>query len=402
MRLLIVGNGVAGVTTARLVAERDPSAEVTIYSDEPHAYYPRPRLIELLAGRVQPEGMPFYPEDWYVERGLRTVLGHHVAEVQLEAREVALDDGRRAPFDQLVLATGAHCWVPPIPGVEAEGVFALRTMRDALALRDRASQVQHAVVLGGGLLGLDTAMALRAHGIGVTAVELLPRLLPRQLDDEGAALLQRTTEERGVSILTGDACARIERHAGGLRLSLKSGQNLDAGLVVVSAGIRANVDLAREAGLACHNGVLVNERLQTSAPGVYAVGDVAEFGGRIWGIIPAALAQAQVAAAQILGHMDTLYRDIVPSTTLKVTGIDLTSIGEVNPQGDGVVEARQTDPTAGVYRKLVIREGHVVGAIVLGERSSVRAVSQLIARKVDVSAHVSSLLKPGFDLASLL
>jgi nitrite reductase (NADH) large subunit len=286
--------------------------------------------------------------------------------------------------------------------VEAEGVFALRTMRDALALRDRASQVQHAVVLGGGLLGLDTAMALRAHGIGVTAVELLPRLLPRQLDDEGAALLQRTTEERGVSILTGDACARIERHAGGLRLSLKSGQNLDAGLVVVSAGIRANVDLAREAGLACHNGVLVNERLQTSAPGVYAVGDVAEFGGRIWGIIPAALAQAQVAAAQILGHMDTLYRDIVPSTTLKVTGIDLTSIGEVNPQGDGVVEVRQTDPTAGVYRKLVIREGHVVGAIVLGERSSVRAVSQLIARKVDVSAHVSSLLKPGFDLASLL
>jgi len=154
--------------------------------------------------------------------------------------------------------------------------------------------------------------------------------------------------------------------------------------------------------LSCNKGLVVNERLLTSAPDVYAVGDVAEFNGRIWSIIPAALAQAQVAAAQICGERDILYKDIVPSTTLKVTGIDLTSVGEVNPQGDGFVEERRIDAAKGIYKKLVIRDGRVVGAIVLGDRSGVRAITQLIERKVNVSAYVGTLLDEGFNLASLV
>jgi len=402
MRLLVIGNGVAGVTTARLVAERDASAEITIYSDEPYPYYARPRLIELLAGRVAPESMAFYPEEWYQKRGLHVELGRRVVGIKPQAHEITLDDGWSAAYDRLVLATGAHAWVPPIPGANMEGVLTLRSMRDALALRERASGGGQAVILGGGLLGLDTATALRAQRMGVLVVEMAPRLLPRQLDAEGAVVLQRAIEEQGVEVLTGDTCALIERRNGRVGLGLKSGRTLEADLVVISAGVRPNLELAREAGLACNNGLLVNERLLTSAPDVYAVGDVAEFSGRVWGIIPAALAQAQVAAAQVIGNGDVIYKDIVPSATLKVTGIDLTSMGEVNLQGDGFVEVRREDAAKGAYKKLVIRNGQVVGAIVLGDRSSVRAISQLIERKVDVSAHVGSLLDEGFNLAGLI
>jgi len=402
MRLVVIGNGVAGVTTARLVAERDPSAEVTIYSEEPYPYYARPRLIELLAGRVAPEDMAFYPEEWYRKRGLCVVLGCRVVQLKPQSREVTLANGERIAYDQLVLATGARPWVPPIKGADAEGVYTLRSMDDALALRDRAKEGKRAVILGGGLLGLDTAMALRVHGIGVTVVEIAPHLLPRQLDAQGAAVLQRAIEERGVDIITGDACEWIERQNGHLRLKLKSNRALEAGLVVISAGVQPRLELAQEAGLSCNKGLVVNERLLTSAPDVYAVGDVAEFNGRIWSIIPAALAQAQVAAAQICGERDILYKDIVPSTTLKVTGIDLTSVGEVNPQGDGFVEERRIDAAKGIYKKLVIRDGRVVGAIVLGDRSGVRAITQLIERKVNVSAYVGTLLDEGFNLASLV
>lgn len=402
MRLVVIGNGVAGVTTARLVAERDPSAEVTLYSDEPYPYYPRPRLIELLAGRVAPENMPFYPEEWYQKRGLHVVLSRRVGQLKPRSREIILANGESVSYDRLVLATGARPWVPPITGADTEGVYTLRSMDDALALRDRAREGKRAVVLGGGLLGLDTAMALRAHGIEVTVVEVAPHLLPRQLDAEGAVVLQRAIEERGVNVLTRDTCALLERRNGNLRLSLKSGRALEAGLVVISAGVRPSFELAQEAGLRCNKGVLVDERLLTGAPDVYAVGDVAEFNGRVWGIIPAALAQAQIAAAQICGERDALYKDIVPSTTLKVTGIDLTSMGEVNPQGNGFVEERRVDADRGIYKKLVFRDGRVVGAIILGDRSGIRAISQLIERKVDVSAHVGALLDEGFNLASLL
>lgn len=402
MRLVIIGNGVAGVTTARWVAERDPSVEVTIYSDELYPYYPRPRLIELLAGRVSLENMAFYPDEWYQKRGLRVLLGRRVVQLRPQAREITLAHGESVSYDRLVLATGARPWVPPIAGVHIEGVYTLRSLDDALVLRDRAQESKRAVILGGGLLGLDTAMALRAHRIEVTVVEVAPHLLPRQLDAEGAAVLQGMIEERGVNVLTGDTCELLERHNGVVRLKLKSGRVLEAGLVVVSAGVRPNLELAQEAGLSYRKGVLVNERLLTSAPDVYAVGDVAEFNGQVWGIIPVALAQAQVAAAQICGDEEVLYKDVVPSTTLKVMGIDLTSIGEVNPQGDGFVERRWLDAEKGVYRKLVLRDGRIVGAIILGDRAGIRAIGQLIERKVDVSPYVGALFDEGFDLASLV
>jgi len=342
-----------------------------------------------------------YPASWYEERHIQMTLGQRIVRLEPTAHRVIGANGSVDRYDLLVLATGAHSFIPPLPGGEL-GVYALRTMQDALYLLERVATAKRVVVLGGGLLGLDTSAALSARdNIEVTVVEMQPRLLPRQLDAEGASVLQSILEGKGLRILTGDSCVQIETDGSTQRIRLKSGRTFDADLVLASAGVRPNIELAQQAGLACSRGVLVNECLLTSDASIYAVGDVAEFNQRVWGIIPAALAQARVAAAQITGDTSTLYQDIVPSTTLQVTGIDLTSIGEVNPQGDGFIEVRRTESIAGVYKKLVIRAGRIVGAIVLGDKSSVRAINQLIARQTDVSAYVDRLLSNGFDLAKL-
>jgi len=406
MKLVIIGNGVAGVTVARHVAERAPAIEIVIYSGESYPYYPRPRLIDLLAGRVSLDELALYPPEWYESHRIRTVLGTSVTEVRPDAHEILLADGASDQYGKLVLATGASPWVPPIPGVDLEHVHVLRTVADALALRDRAQQSKRAVVLGGGLLGLDTAAALCARGIEVCTIEALPRLLPKQLDPEGAEVLGKIIASKGVQFIAGDVCARLEGEGRVERVYLKSGRVIETDLVVVSTGIRSNTQLAAAACLACQRGITVNDRLQTTHPDIYAVGDAAEFHQRVWGIIPAAVAQARVAAAQIVGDTGVVYEDIVPSTTLKVTGVDLTSIGVVNPQEEagaaGFSEVRYTNAEAGVYKKLVLRDGRVVGAIVLSDRSDLRAINQLIAQQVDVSAHAHMLLSEGFDLMSLV
>jgi NAD(P)H-nitrite reductase large subunit len=402
MKLAIIGNGVAGTTTARYVADRDRSIEIEIYSEEPYRYYPRPRLIDLLAAKVSKEDIVFYPEAWYAEREIQTFLGRRVVAIHPRAHEIQLEQGGSVTYDQLVLATGARAVVPPIPGIDLDGVYTFRTMRDALTLRDRAEKIEHAVILGGGLLGLDTSRALCAHGIGVTVVELLPWLLPMQLDREGADLLQRFLEDAGAEIVTGDPCASIEGNGKVDRIRLRSGTVIETDMLIMSVGVRPNRQLAERAGLAHNRGVVVDERLRTSDEDVYAVGDVAEFRGKVWGIIPVALAQARVAAAQITGDSEVHYRAIVPSTTLRVAGIVLTSLGEVTPEGGQFAEVRHLDSDARVYKKLVIRDGRIVGAIVLGDRTSVPAIQRLMTRQVNVSAHVDSLLREDFDLASLL
>lgn len=400
MQIAIIGNGVAGVTTARYVAERDPAIDITIYSREPYPYYPRPRLIDFVAGDVSLDGMPQYDEAWYARRGIETCLACEVVKIDPAGHTLTLPTGEQHAYDKLVLATGASSYIPPIAGVDRPGVSALRTLSDAVRLCEQVRACRHVVILGGGLLGLDSAVSLTHYVVDITVVEALPRLLPRQLDRDGAELLQQLIEARGIRIITGDLCLEVlgEGRVEGIRL--KSGASLEACLLLISAGVRANIALAAGAGLACNRGIIVNDRMQTSEPDIYAVGDCAEFEGRVWGIIPAALAQARVAGAQIAGATDVLYEDIVPSTTLKVSGIDLTSLGEVNPEGDGYQEYRFLDEPRGVYKKVVVREGRVVGAILLGDRTDLQAVTRLVSQKIDVSAVADQLLTPDFDLAA--
>lgn len=405
MNFTIIGNGVAGNTAALALSRLVPGARIDLYAAEAHPYYPRPLLPEFLAGELDLEHLYFKPLSWYAGRNIALHLGVPVAAIIPQEHRITLADGTKAGYDRLLLAAGAQAWVPPIRGADKPGVFTLRTVDDALAIRSYARQARRAIVIGGGLLGLEAARALRVLGLQVRVVEFLPRLLPRQLDAEGAAVLQGLIEGRGIEIML-DVAAEEVLEADGVRgLRLKDGREMEGELVLVSTGIRSNVALARQADLEVSHGVVVDEHLRTSAADVYAAGDVAEFDGRVYGIVPAAIEQARVAAAHMAGDESATYQGTVPFTTLKVTGIDLTSVGVIMPEEGREAEyqeLRRTDGAQGLYRKLVLKDGRIVGAILLGDKARVGPVTQLINQPVDVSAHVERLLDDDFDLKSLL
>lgn len=405
MNFTIIGNGVAGNTAALALSRLVPGARINVYAAEAHPYYPRPLLTEFLAGELDLEHLYFKPLSWYAGRNIALHLGMPVAAIIPQEHRITLADGTKAGYDRLLLAAGAQAWVPPIRGADKPGVFTLRTVDDALAIRSYARQARRAIVIGGGLLGLEAAWALRVLGLQVRVVEFLPRLLPRQLDAEGAAVLQGLIEGRGIEIMLDVAAEEVLGADGVRELRLKDGREMEGELVLVSTGIRSNVALARQAHLEVSHGVVVDEHLRTSAADVYAAGDVAEFDGRVYGIVPAAIEQARVAAAHMAGDESATYQGTVPFTTLKVTGIDLTSVGVIMPEEGWEAEyqeLRRTDGAQGLYRKLVLKDGRIVGAILLGDKARVGPVTQLINQSVDVSAHVERLLDDDFDLKSLL
>ncbi len=423
MKHVIVGNGVAGFTAAQAIARADPSAEVHVLSAEPHPYYRRPLLWEFIAGQIAQDALIFRPAAWYAERGIRLHLGVRATALDLAAHRLVLADGSRVEYDRLLLATGGRSFIPPCEGVDKEGVFTLRTLEDALAIKAYALPLSPplggrkggAVVVGGGLLGLETARALRTAGLDVTVVEFFPHLLPRQLDAEGAEVLQSLLEAQGLQVITGGETEAIlgDGRADGIRLKAcpergrnvrrrRDGRTVPGELVLFSTGIRSELTLAQAAGLEVNRGIFVDDHLRTSAPDVFAAGDAAEFEGRVYGIIPAAVEQARVAAANMVAPGSAVYDGTLPTTTLKVAGAELASLGECVVEGDEYNALRHVDLPAGHYRKFVLRDGRIVGAILLNDKQRVRPVTQLIEQEVDVSAYGERLLDDDFDLKSLV
>jgi NAD(P)H-nitrite reductase large subunit len=284
-----------------------------------------------------------------------------------------------------------------------DGVFALRTLDDAIAIRSWArDRAASAVVVGGGLLGLETARALKTAGLGVTVVESCPHLLPRQLDVEGAAVLQALLEEQGLHIVTGGRTEAVVGNGAVTGIQLQSDVRIACDLVLCSTGIRSEIGLADAAGIETNRGIVVDGHLQTSAPNVYAAGDVAEFRGRVYGIIPPAIEQARIAASNLVDPGSATYEGSVPSTTLKVAGAELTAIGDCLADGEDIVALRHIDMPGRHYGKLVLHQGRIVGAILLNDRERARTVGQLIDRGIDVSDQGDLLLDDTFDLGSLV
>jgi nitrite reductase (NADH) large subunit len=280
-------------------------------------------------------------------------------------------------------------------------VFTLRTLTDARAIKAYAQNVPTAVVIGGGLLGLETARALRTAGLEVTVVEFFPYLLPRQLDAEGAGVLQSLLEAQGLKIITSGATEAVAGKDHAVCVVLRDRREIPGEMVIFSTGIRSEVSLAQMAGLDVNHGIIVDGQLQTSANDVFAAGDAAEFDGQVYGIIPAAIEQARAAAANMVAPGSSTYAGTVPATTLKIAGAELTSLGESTAE-DKVTHLRHIDLKAGRYRKFVLRDGRIVGAILLNDRRRVQPVAQLIERSVDVSDDADRLLDDDFDLKSLL
>jgi ferredoxin-nitrate reductase len=323
--------------------------------------------------------------------------------VDVAAREVELGDGERLGYDRLVIATGSQPALPPIPGIELEGVLAFRSMGDCRAILAAAlgPDSRSAVVIGGGLLGLEAARGLRERGLRVTVVHLADRLMEPQLDPLSAQLLARSLAGLGVDLRLGASTETITGEDGRVRsVLLAGGEELDADLVVVATGVRPDVQLARDAGLEVDRAIVVDDELRTSAPGVYAVGECAQHRGVVYGLWAPLLQQAKVAGASLCGE-PAAFRGAVPATTLKVAGIDLFSGGRA-AVGDGEDELLALDSRRGTYRRRIVREDRLVGAILLGDLREARPLRELLAsgEAVPEALLAGPSAAPGADAAT--
>jgi nitrite reductase (NADH) large subunit len=391
MKYVIVGSGVAGMTAALDLARRNVG-EITLYTEDKYPYYYRPRLTEFLAGGLTMDELVRRPLSWYKQRGINVQLGTRVIGLRPEEAQIILEDGTAVPYDRLLLAMGSLPFVPPIKGADKPGLRTWRTLEDTLSLQQEASQCGTTLVIGGGLLGLEAARGLLGFCSDVTVLEVFPRLLPRQLDEEGAQLLHDFVESLGINVEVGVYVDEIlgDTHVTGVRL--KDGREFPAQLVLVSAGVRCNTCFADEAGLETDRGIVVDEHMATNIPGVYAAGDVAVYKGYNWAIAPIAQAQARVAAANMAGEA-VVYEAMVPSTSLKVVGLDVTSVGVVNPEGEGTIQVRNLDEEAGTYKKIVLQENVIVGAIIVGEdKNLAKKLESMIAERAKMTRQEAEAL----------
>ena len=389
-RVVVLGNGIAGVTAADHVRRRHPMAQIDVVAEESHHLYNRMGIARLIYGRSAMQGLYLNPEKWYDEHAITPWLNTRARSIDRLKQEVALGTGEKLRYDRLILATGSSSFVPDIEGFGAPGTFVLRTADDALGLRAFAQRhgAQRAVVAGGGLLGLEAAYALHKLGLRTAVLERGDRLLRRQLDGRASALLQTYLEGLGLEILTDAETVALDGNGRVNLALLADNRALEVDVFLAAAGIAPNADLAKSAGLAVNRGVLVDERMRTMDYNILAAGDVAEHAGRVHGLWPVAVEQAEVAADNAVGG-DKEYRGSIPFTMLKVVGVELTSVGRFEEQaGDQVVALEEP---GGKYRKLVIEDGRIVGAILLGYSQEVAAVRTAINRGFHVAGVMDAL-----------
>ncbi len=368
MKLVMVGNGMAGVRTLEELLKIAPDLyDITVFGAEPHANYNRILLSPVLAGEMTLKEIMLNDVDWYEQRGIRLHLGKKVTKIDRGARKVIAADGTTESYDRLLLATGSNPFIVPIPGVDLPGVISYRDIADTEAMIDASSRYRNAVVIGGGLLGLEAANGLKLRGMNVTVVHLMPWLMERQLDRNAAGMLQRSLEQKGLSFLLEKQTAEVVGRDGRVAaVRFKDGEEIAADLVVMAVGIRPNVELARSAGLHCNRGIVVSDTMQTHDPRIYSVGECVAHRGSTYGLVAPLFEMAKVCATHLAEFGIGRYQGSVTSTKLKVTGIDLFSAGDFTG-GAETEEIVLHDAVGGVYKKLVIRNDRIIGSVMYGD-----------------------------------
>lgn len=370
-RLVVIGNGMAGIRTLEELFALSPELyDVTVFGAEPYPNYNRILLSPVLAGEQTFADIVLNPLEWYEAHGVHLHLGRSIARIDRRRRVVIDADGAETPYDRLLIATGSSPFILPVPGKDLNGVITYRDIYDTEAMIEAAKVKRRAVVIGGGLLGLEAANGLMLRGMDVTVVHLTDTLLERQLDATAGKLLQRSLEERGLTFLMSKATSEIVGNEAGdvTAIRFKDGSEIPTDLVVMAAGIRPNTALAESAGLYCNRGIVVSDTLQTYDPRVYAVGECVSHRGIAYGLVAPLFEQAKVCANHLALMGIGSYKGSVLSTKLKVTGIDLFSAGDFLG-GDGTEEIVLSDPAGGVYKKLVIKDDQLVGACLYGDTS---------------------------------
>jgi nitrite reductase (NADH) large subunit len=369
LKLVMIGNGMAGVRTLEELLKLAPDLyDISVFGAEPHPNYNRILLSPVLAGEQTFEEIVLNDLNWYAENHIKLLLGRKVVKIDRKQRLVIADDGSEAEYDRLLIATGSNPFILPIPGKDLAGVIGYRDIADTQMMMDTAKTHKHAVVIGGGLLGLEAANGLKLRGMDVTVVHIGDWLLERQLDSTAGHLLQKSLEDRGLKFLLPKHTAELLDNGEGrvCAVKFKDGEVIPADLVVMAAGIRPNSELAEQSGIACNRGILVNDTMQTYDPRIYAIGECASHRGIAYGLVAPLFEQAKVCANHLAQLGFARYQGSVTSTKLKVTGIDLFSAGEFMG-GEGTETITLSDPIGGVYKKLVIKDDVLVGACLYGD-----------------------------------
>jgi nitrite reductase (NADH) large subunit len=391
---LIIGNGVSGTTAAEYIRKLDKKGNIKMVTDEDLPFYYRLRLNEYISGDLKEQALIAKGEKWYRDQNIDLEVRNPIVGAKPNEKIVITENNQGLPYDLLLVATGSHSFIPPIKGSEKAGVYALRTIKDARDIAAYAKDIEQVVLIGGGLLGLEAGNALRKLGKQVMVVEFFPRLLPRQLDVDGARRLQDIMDEMGFSFRLGAKTQEItgDEQVGGVLL--EGGETLSAEMVVISAGVRPNLELAEPLGLEYDKGIKVDEYLRTNQADIYAAGDVAEFKGMPYGIWPAAMEQGKIAGTNMAGG-DLTYEGTTMANTLKVVGIDLASAGNIDAENE--FESKVVTDEK-IYKKIIVKNNKIIGCIMLGDTKDFNKLTKAISENLDVSQIKDQIVSAGFDL----
>ncbi|RMG57646.1 MAG: NAD(P)/FAD-dependent oxidoreductase [Deltaproteobacteria bacterium] len=397
MRYVIIGNSAAGVHAVEEIRKRDGEGEIVMFSREPYLAYSRPLITEFLFDGVPVRKMSYRDASFYRDNRVDLRLGVEVVEIDREKKEVLDSRGERTPYDKLLIATGGTPFVPPIKGGDRGGIFTMMTWDSAKAVKERLPKTKRAVVLGGGLIGMKTAEGIYEAGVPTTVVELAPQILGRILDRRGAEIFQDYLEKKGMEIITGDTVEEVVGESEVEAVRLRSGRVLECDLLIVAIGVVPNMDLAKKAGLQVNRGIVVNERMQTSDPDIYAAGDVAEAFDivvkekRVNAIWPVANRQGRIAGANMAGG-EKVFTGEFPKNSLKLLGLEMISMGLVDSPDDSCQVITRDEGERYVYRKFIFKDGHVLGGIFVGEIDKAGIVTGMIKNGVRMNGNRERLL----------
>jgi NAD(P)H-dependent nitrite reductase large subunit/NAD(P)H-dependent nitrite reductase small subunit len=399
LKLVLIGNGLAGMRCLEDLLDMAPDRyDMTVIGEEPWGNYNRIMLSPVLSGEKSFAEIMLHSADWYAEKGIRFIAGDAAIAIDRSRKQVHTQKGEVVAYDRLILATGSKPFMPPIPGAELEGVISFRDIQDVNRMLDYCKTKQNAVVIGGGLLGLEAAYGLKQQGMNVTVLHLMDRIMDRQLDMKASQMLKKSIEDKGIRIITEantEELLGIDGHVTQLRL--KDGTMLDADLVVFAVGIRPNKTLAEQAGLRCNRGVLVNDTMQTYDPSIYAVGECIEHRGQTFGLVEPLWGQAFICATHLAEHGRLTFKAPTVPTQLKVSGCDVFSAGNFEPQDD-FEDIVLNDEKRQIYKRIIIQQDKVIGAVLFGDTEDGAWYAELIADQTPIS-NIRSKLLFGRDFA---
>jgi nitrite reductase (NADH) large subunit len=382
-KIVIVGGGIAGVSGAEHARKTAPESEIYLYSKEVELPYYRLNLTRYLAGEIGGDSLPLHPQQWYDEQHIHLHCGIEVSAINPESHTLELSGGKIETYDKLILACGAHPFIPPIPGAQKSGVTAVRTRQDVEGLASMIGHGTSCVCIGGGILGLEAAGALAKRGAAVTLLEGFGYLLPRQLNEAAAQVLESHLANLGITVKKKANTREISGDGRVESVLLDSSEVLPAELVAITTGVRSNTHLARRAGIQVNSGIVVDSHLRTSAPDIYAVGDAAEWGGTVYGLWEPARFQGAIAGQNAAGN-PAEFGGVPRMNTLKVLGIDMFSIGIITPEDGSYTEiSAESD---GVYRRFLFHDNLLAGAILVGDTKITAAIVRAIKDRMDMSA----------------